>query len=191
MAVAGEGAGSRWPDATHRAHSAVKLSDRAVSERAWCLVVQHHARGARLARHRLAAELGGVVAPHLLADVAIVVAELVGNAVRHAEPLPGGVLRVAWRLRPSPDGEVVEVRVTDGGAAGQPRIRTVDTDAGHGRGLTIVAALADRWGVDRDGLGQSVWAGLSTATSTATTLGVPVLDGSALDGSAPAADAAR
>jgi anti-sigma regulatory factor (Ser/Thr protein kinase) len=169
MAVAGDGAGSRWPGVPHRAYAAaVRLGDAAPSERAWCLVVQHHARGARLARHRLAAELGGVVAPHLLSDVAIVVAELVGNAVRHAEPLPGGVLRIAWRLRPSPEGEVIEVRVTDGGAAGQPRIRTVDTDAGDGRGLTIVAALADRWGVDRDGLGQSVWAELSAATSAAT-----------------------
>jgi anti-sigma regulatory factor (Ser/Thr protein kinase) len=172
MAVADEGAESPWPATARRAHSAAAvLGESACPERAWCLVVQHHPRGARLARHRLATELGGVVAPHLLSDVAIVVAELVGNAVRHAEPLPGGVLRVAWRLRPSPDGEVVEVRVTDGGAADQPRIRTVDSDAGDGRGLTIVAALADRWGVDRDGLGQSVWAELSTATSTATTLG--------------------
>jgi anti-sigma regulatory factor (Ser/Thr protein kinase) len=130
-------------------------------ERAWCLVVQHHARGARTARHRLDTELGDLVPPALLADVAVVVAELVGNAVRHARPLPGGVLRVAWRLRPSPWGDAVEVRVTDGGADGVPRLRTVDRDAGDGRGLTIVAALADRWGVDRDGLGQSVWAVLS------------------------------
>jgi anti-sigma regulatory factor (Ser/Thr protein kinase) len=148
------------------------------SERAWCLVVQHHARGARLARQRLAGELGGAVPPYLLSDVAIVVAELVGNAVRHAEPLPGGVLRVAWRLRPSAEGEVVEVRVTDGGAPGRPRLRTVDAEAGDGRGLTIVAALADRWGVDRDGLGQSVWAELSAATSAATAMGaVPAPDG--------------
>ena len=41
-----------------------------------------------------------VVPPTLLADVIAVLAELVGNAVRHAEPLPGGVIRVAWRLRP-------------------------------------------------------------------------------------------
>ncbi|HEU5107294.1 MAG TPA: ATP-binding protein [Micromonosporaceae bacterium] len=125
------------------------------------MVVQHHARGARLARHRLMTELTDVVPAPLLADVAIVVAELVGNAVRHADPLPGGVLRVAWRLRPTGGGGTVEVRVTDGGAAGRPRIRIVDAEAGDGRGLTIVAALSDRWGVDRDGLGQSVWAELS------------------------------
>lgn len=135
----------------------------AVAERAWCVVVPHHARGAGLARHRLATELAGEVAPGLLSDAIAVTAELVGNAVRHADPLPGGVVRVAWRLRRSPrDGaDVVEVRVTDGGAGSLPRVRHAAPDAVDGRGLTIVAALADRWGVERDGLGQSVWAELS------------------------------
>lgn len=135
----------------------------AVAERAWCVVVPHHARGARLARHRLATELADIIRPSLLADVVAVTAELVGNAVRHADPLPGGVVRVAWRLLRS---EVVEVRVTDGGAGSAPHLRHADPEAPDGRGLTIVAALADRWGVERDGLGQSVWAQLSAAIPT-------------------------
>jgi anti-sigma regulatory factor (Ser/Thr protein kinase) len=134
----------------------------AVAERAWCVVVPHHARGARLARHRLAAELASVVRPSLLADIVAITAELVGNAVRHAAPLPGGVVRVAWRLRSdSRAGDVVEVRVTDGGSPAPPHVRHVGPEAVDGRGLTIVAALADRWGVERDGLGQSVWAELA------------------------------
>jgi anti-sigma regulatory factor (Ser/Thr protein kinase) len=128
------------------------------AERAWCVVVPHHARGAQLARRRISTELAKLVPPHLLADAVAIVAELVGNAVRHAEPLPGGVVRVAWRLRP---GDCLEVRVTDGGAGDPPRARSVGPDSVDGRGLTIVAALADRWGVDRDGLGQCVWAELS------------------------------
>jgi two-component sensor histidine kinase len=124
-------------------------------------VVPHHARGARQARHRLAAALNGSIPPALLADVISVAAELVSNAVRHAEPLPGGVLRLAWRLRTSEQGRMVEVRVTDGGAAQLPRPRSASGDEADGRGLTIVEALADRWGVDKDGLGQSVWAELS------------------------------
>lgn len=138
----------------------------ALAERAWCVVIPHHPRGARIARQRLTAELHGTVHPALLADAVAVMAELVGNAVRHASPLPGGVVRVAWRLRPAGsepavDRDTVEVRVTDGGADGKPRIRAIPTDAIDGRGLSIVAALSDRWGVDRDGLGQSVWAELS------------------------------
>lgn len=138
----------------------------AVAERSWCVVVPHHARGARLARHRIVTELAGVVPASLLADVTSVLAELVGNAIRHADPLPGGVIRVAWRLRAAEDGpacrEVVTVRVTDGGAPNRaPALRAVGADAVDGRGLRIVAALADRWGQERDGLGQSVWAELS------------------------------
>lgn len=130
----------------------------AVAERSWCLTVPHHAASARLARHRLATELAGSVPPALLSDVIAVLAELVGNAVRHGDPLPGGSIRVAWSLRNAGQGEAVEVRVTDGGSADAPRRRTAGPDEIDGRGLTIVAALARRWGVERDGLGQSVWA---------------------------------
>jgi anti-sigma regulatory factor (Ser/Thr protein kinase) len=134
----------------------------AVAERSWCVVVPHHARGARLARHRIATELGSMVPPVLLADVVAVLAELVGNAIRHAQPLPGEVIRVAWKVRAGATGQVVTVQVTDGGAPDRtPALRDVGTDAVDGRGLRIVMALADRWGVERDGLGQSVWAELS------------------------------
>lgn len=127
-------------------------------ERSWCVVVPHDAAGARLARRRLADELSDLVSPGLLADLAAVLAELVGNAVRHADPLPGGVVRVAWRLRSVTGGSLVQLRVTDGGASSGPLLRAASPDAIDGRGLHIVAGLASRWGVDRDGLGQSVWA---------------------------------
>jgi len=121
------------------------------------VVVPHHARGARVARHRLATALTGEVGSDLLTDAVAVAAELVTNAVRHAAPLPGDVVRVAWRLLRD---DAVEIRVTDGGATTPPAVRPPSTDASDGRGLAIVAALARRWGVDRDGLGQCVWAEL-------------------------------
>jgi two-component sensor histidine kinase len=133
----------------------------AVAERSWCVMVPHHAAGARQARHRLANELAGFVPPGMLSDVVAVLAELVGNAIRHAEPLPGGVVRVAWRLRTASGGREVEVRVTDGGSTAPPRMRTAGPEDVDGRGLSIVTALARRWGVERDGLGQSVWAEVS------------------------------
>ncbi|MDG4822081.1 ATP-binding protein [Asanoa sp. WMMD1127] len=129
----------------------------AVAEGSWHVVVPHHARGARTARHRLTTELAGTVPDELLADVIAVTGELVVNAVRHARPLPGGVIRVDWRLSPA---GVVAVRVTDGGGQVRPSARPAGPEALDGRGLHIVSALADRWGVDRDGHGQSVWAEL-------------------------------
>jgi hypothetical protein len=68
------------------------------------------------------------------------------------------VVRVAWRLRATPDGQCVQLRVTDGGAPSGPLMRDASPDAIDGRGLHIVSGLASRWGVERDGLGQSVWA---------------------------------
>lgn len=127
-------------------------------ERSWCVVVPHHPRGARLARHRLANVLADIVSPAILSDLVAVLAELVGNAVRHAEPLPGGVVRVAWRLRSQQEGHQIRLQVTDGGALEPPQLRPLDEHAMSGRGLHIVAALASEWGVEVDGLGQSVWA---------------------------------
>jgi anti-sigma regulatory factor (Ser/Thr protein kinase) len=129
-----------------------------IAERAWCVVVPHHPRGAHVARHRLAEELKSLVSADRLADAAAIAAELVGNAVRHAAPLPGDVIRVAWRLLATGD---LEIRVTDGGSPSGPQVRVAGPEAVDGRGLTIVAALADRWGVERDGLGQCVWAAIA------------------------------
>lgn len=133
----------------------------AVAERAWSVVVPHQARGARMARHRLAGALAGAISTDLIADAVAVVAELVGNAIRHAQPLPGDVIRVSWRVRAFVERQLIVVQVTDGGAPETPRQRQVGPDAVDGRGLAIVAALADRWGVERDDAGQCVWAELS------------------------------
>ena len=128
-----------------------------VNELGWLLTVPHHARGARIARHRLTEALSGAVSADVLLDAAAVAAELVGNAVRHASPLPGDVIRVAWRLVV---GGGVEIRVTDGGSAVAPRVLAADPDSVGGRGLTIVQALACRWGAEPEGRGQCVWAEL-------------------------------
>jgi two-component sensor histidine kinase len=131
-------------------------------DRTRCIVVPHQARGARLARHRLAGELAGQISSDLLESVIAVVAELVGNAVRHARPLPGGVIQVAWRLGAGEGRPFLLVRVTDGGGDPQgPRQRSAEPEETDGRGLAIVAALASEWGVDQEGAGQSVWARLA------------------------------
>ncbi|MEV8514995.1 ATP-binding protein [Dactylosporangium sp. NPDC051484] len=133
------------------------MSTTVAEPRAWCVVVPHHPRGAHVARHRLADELDALISADRLDDAIAIAAELVGNAVRHAAPLPGGVIRVAWRLLPD---DTLEIRVTDGGSSAGPQLRVAGPDALDGRGLTIVAALSTGWGVERDGLGQCVWATL-------------------------------
>jgi anti-sigma regulatory factor (Ser/Thr protein kinase) len=134
----------------------------AAHERTWSIAVPHHALGARIARQRLASELSGVLPIQLLLDAVAVVSELVGNAVSHADPLPGGDILVCWHVGVAEalGPAYVEIRVTDGGAAQVPHALSVGPESVTGRGLAIVAALARRWGVEQDGAGQCVWAEL-------------------------------
>jgi anti-sigma regulatory factor (Ser/Thr protein kinase) len=138
----------------------------AVQDRGWSLVVPHHASGARQARQQLAAELAGVVPSALCSDVVAVAAELLGNAVKHAAPLPGNVIRIECQVAGGPTGPIVELRVSDGGSTLTPTERSASPDSVDGRGLTIVAALAGAWGVEREGLGQVVWARLRATPTT-------------------------
>ena len=135
----------------------------AVQDRGWSLVVPHHASGARQARQQLSAALAGVVPAALCSDVIAVAAELLGNAVKHAAPLPGNVIRIECRVIPDQRGPVVELRISDGGSTLTPTERSASPDSVDGRGLTIVAALAGAWGVERHGQGQVVWAQLRAA----------------------------
>ncbi len=42
----------------------------------------------------------------------------------------------------------------------------VDDEATSGRGLLLVEAVTDRWGVDSAGLGKTVWCELDLALAT-------------------------
>lgn len=81
-------------------------------------------------------------------DAELVVAELVGNAVRHAP----STLALSVDRR----GEDVVVAVTDGVVAA-PVPRSASPLAEDGRGMLIIEALADGWGVDQRPVGKSVW----------------------------------
>ena len=90
---------------------------------------------------------------------ALIASELVSNAVRHAPPLPSGNLAIGWQL----DAAGYTISVTDGGLAAPIAARDSDPDASSGRGLAIIAAIAETWGVDtHDGL-TTVWARRSFA----------------------------
>ncbi|MFE2035350.1 ATP-binding protein [Streptomyces scopuliridis] len=94
-----------------------------------------------------------------LEDAAILVlSELLTNAVRHAHVSPGREIETRYlpvRL-PAPRGLRIEVHDAD---PVRPARRTENVNACDGRGLVIVEALADEWGVaDRVGVGKMVWA---------------------------------
>ncbi|MFJ9692562.1 ATP-binding protein [Kitasatospora sp. NPDC101183] len=92
-------------------------------------------------------------------DVLVVLSELATNAVVHGcggNGRAGVALSAALRL--TGDGSSLRVCVSDPGA-GLPVVRAADGEAVGGRGLALVLALADRFGVDPlAGGGKSVWA---------------------------------
>ncbi|WP_167392537.1 ATP-binding protein [Streptomyces pactum] len=90
--------------------------------------------------------------PAIRADAAeLALTELVANVVRH---VPGRRCRVCFLLRPGG----VRVEVADG-CPELPVPAAADTLDDGGRGLVIVAAVTDRWGVapHTEGRGKTVW----------------------------------
>ncbi|MET9391168.1 ATP-binding protein [Streptomyces sp. NPDC006624] len=98
----------------------------------------------------------------------LIAAELCANAVRHGH-VPGRDVHV--RLAAEADGRRLRLEVSDTHAERLPAVTApTDPEGESGRGLLLVAALADDWGVtDRRGdPGKFVWASVNvTCPSTA------------------------
>jgi anti-sigma regulatory factor (Ser/Thr protein kinase) len=125
------------------------------------VTVRHAPASAGEVRRQLGADLADAgVPPAVIADATLVVSELVGNAVRYAAPLPGGVLEVSWTV----DAGLVRLRVSDGGGPSVPARHDAGPEDVRGRGLAIVAALARDWGVELSANGagpaSTVWVDL-------------------------------
>jgi anti-sigma regulatory factor (Ser/Thr protein kinase) len=109
----------------------------------------HPARVAR-ARRFVAAVLNGCP----LTDTAVLLtSELVTNALAHTLSGPDGSLEViVWR-----DADSVLVAVLDDGSDRSPATVGIDLDSESGRGLGLVAALADSWGHQGGTAARAVW----------------------------------
>jgi len=89
-----------------------------------------------------------------LTDAALVVSELLSNALQHGQPLPGGAVRAAWDL----DDRTLRVSVSDGGGSSRPHLGQPTPTTTGGRGLRIVALLSRQWGASCGHDGTTVWA---------------------------------
>lgn len=90
-----------------------------------------------------------------LQDAVLVVSELATNALIHA--------RSPFSVAVRSEGEHLRLSVHDWSKA-EPRLRASDSAAVSGRGLQLVAAVCDRWGVERGPDGKTVWAELRLAS---------------------------
>ncbi|MFJ9694142.1 ATP-binding protein [Kitasatospora sp. NPDC101183] len=87
--------------------------------------------------------------PSLIADAELAMVELIVNAWRHADTTAPVVLILFL-------DNTLRVNVSDRSSR-LPDPRTPSPLAESGRGLQLVAALTDRWGVDPQKLGKTIW----------------------------------
>lgn len=107
-----------------------------------------------VARRWLAQMIDGFAA---IDDVLLACSELATNAIVHsASGQPDGQFTVRLAIRQ----DIVRVEVLDQGGAWPGRLGEYDDakDSGQrGRGLTIVAAITDAWGIVGDHEGRTTW----------------------------------
>lgn len=124
-------------------------------------------RGARLARLFVSHCLDSWGHPYgsdVNETLTLITAELCSNAVRHGR-VPGRDFHV--RLTSEAGGGRLRLEVSDTRAERRPVVAPpAQPDAESGRGLLLVTALADDWGVTdrRRGPGKTVWAVVRTAS---------------------------
>jgi anti-sigma regulatory factor (Ser/Thr protein kinase) len=100
-------------------------------------------RGARLVRLLAAEQLRKWELP--VEAASHIVAEPAANAATHGR-LPGR----SFRLRLYVVGGTLRIEATDTRVDRRPKLQAPDADAESGRGLLLVDALADRWGVTEE-----------------------------------------
>lgn len=111
------------------------------------------ARSVTLARRRAARLVTEWGHPALAGDVALVVSELMTNALLH-----GSLRDRLIRVRITVTGVTLRVEVSDPRGERLPSPCSVgDTDQ-FGRGLLLVGALAHRWGWEPRSVGKTVYA---------------------------------
>jgi anti-sigma regulatory factor (Ser/Thr protein kinase) len=109
-------------------------------------------------RHQVRLVLDLWDVPDLALPIEILTSELATNAVVHARtPF---TVTLLW------DGSLVRLEVSDACATG-PRPRLAPSpDRERGRGLLLVDAVADEWGVEVHPHGKTVWLTLSRHVET-------------------------
>ncbi|MGR3938213.1 ATP-binding protein [Streptomyces sp. BRA346] len=94
-----------------------------------------------------------------LDDAVLLISELVTNALKHGKGPEVGFRLIVGTDR-NTDLVVMEV---DDGSSGRPEVHDAKPDAESGRGMFLVASIANSWGVSEDG--TKTWCALTAPAS--------------------------
>ncbi|MFJ6723327.1 ATP-binding protein [Streptomyces sp. NPDC091281] len=104
----------------------------------------------------------------LTEDAQLCVSELASNVITHVGPGTPAILAVSM------SGPHLRIELHDPDPRALPTLLSPTTDTEHGRGMTLIAALAVRWGVETGADHKVTWCELETG---ARRLALPALDG--------------
>ncbi|MGI8944641.1 MAG: ATP-binding protein [Thermoleophilaceae bacterium] len=103
------------------------------------------------ARRRMSELAEPLIEQSRMADLQLVLSEVVSNAVRHGSP------HATIKLAITPKQDYLCVQVTDAGSGLAPRPRATEPDEHGGWGFFLIEHFARRWGMTREAEHTRVW----------------------------------
>lgn len=131
------------------------------SRRLWEMPFQAEADGVSALRSLVRAQLEGWGIQEVSDAAQLCVGELVANVIRHIGPGTPTTLSVSL------SGGRLRIEVRDPDPRALPTLSEVGLDAESGRGMALIDAVTERWGVDLTADRKVTWCELSTARTTA------------------------
>ncbi|MFD0210090.1 ATP-binding protein [Streptomyces hirsutus] len=135
------------------------IEESRTTQKQWDVEFTSHPEEVATLRRVVALRLQAWGLPELVATARLCVSELVSNVLTHVGIGTPGLLVL------SVNGADLRIEVHDPDTRALPAVVLADADAEGGRGMTLVDALADRWGVQLHEDHKVTWCELATGSA--------------------------
>ncbi|GAB2805194.1 hypothetical protein GCM10027073_42150 [Streptomyces chlorus] len=135
------------------------IQETRATRKQWDVEFTSHPEEVAMLRRVVALRLAAWGLPELVDTARLCVSELVSNVLTHVGIGTPGLLVV------SVNGADLRIEVHDPDTRALPAVVLADADAEGGRGMTLVDALADRWGVQLHEHHKVTWCELATGAA--------------------------